>query len=179
MRRYQFSLRCADVGSSTGELGGDTDRRTRRRSGTILGGRARRAGRCRDGAALAERGGDKQSQTVERIRHARQHLCRLVGEQAQRRRINRQSINRRTAASHGRRERLGRRSSASARHCRPDQVVGHRSPAGQGSEQAVHRPLQYRRMIAQAARILRSIDRIESSDPAAELALNRCREVHL
>jgi hypothetical protein len=57
------------------------------RAGSQSGTRSRTTPRC---AGQAKRVINKQSKTVERMRHARQHFSRLVGEQAQRRRADRQ-----------------------------------------------------------------------------------------
>jgi hypothetical protein len=64
--------------------------------GSQSGTRSRTTPRC---AGQAKRVINKQSKTVERMRHARQHFGRLVGKQARRRRVTGRAINRRMAAS--------------------------------------------------------------------------------
>jgi hypothetical protein len=169
----QVSLRRADVELSTGEFGGDADWHTRRRQRHQFWAaepdwRATPR-RCGTGGV-----GDKQSQTVERIHHAHQHLghlCRVRRNDgvSTGRTISRRtyptlvgpkgavgSVIQRVRMFHERPQPNRRLCTMTAACCRARsrgswiRVVVNRSPAGQGSEQAVHRPWQYRRMIAQA-----------------------------
>jgi hypothetical protein len=160
----QLSLRRPDVGSSAGELGGDADWSTRRRQRHRFWSAEPKARATPRPCGI----GDKQSQTVERIRHAPLALgppCRpmrsdgistgrAISRAAPRRAEERGWVGdpaRRLATFQERPQ--PRPCTMSGASCPAGscgsrtRVVGHRSPA---SEQAVHRPLQYRRMIAQA-----------------------------
>ena len=147
--------------------------------------------------------GDKQSQPVEDMRNAGQHLSGLVRQQTQRWHAGGQSDQpARTAASQTRRRPTGSAIQRPARPApgaiaavaarfagrrpppaepldadRPSQAHRHCAPAGQSGEQSVHRSLQHRRVIAQLGRLAERLvdDRVEGDDAPHELAPNLLR----
>ena len=146
--------------------------------------------------------GDEQREPVERLRHAGQHLGGLIGEQPQRWRAGRQVDQRphRRLTDPAQADGVGdpagrltvlRRRAQLLRHAaqdrrrlvpialvrQPCEVHRDRAPARQSGEQAVHGPLQHRRMIAELGGLPdRLVDhRIERDDPPDELASDRLR----
>jgi hypothetical protein len=146
--------------------------------------------------------GDKQGQTVERVRHACQAFGCLIGEQASRWRLDLQgdqpvdprlADSMQTSRVRGPGHRVwlvlqGYQPSRKAlqngpRLCpglvigQPDKMIGDRTPARESGEQTVHRFLQHRRVIANLRRFAdRLVDGgIEGNDTADEVAPNGLR----